>query len=60
MNAHMWEHPATRDSLEKLKSWGARVIEPGEGPHACGEGGAGRLREPEEIAQEVLAVLRMR
>src|SRR5688572_18564437 len=60
MNAFMWEHPSTIASLEKLRSWGVRVIEPGEGPHACGEGGAGRLREPEEIAAEVLRILKAR
>ncbi len=57
MNAMMWEHPATVKSLATLRSWGVRVIEPAEGPHACGEGGAGRLREPEEIATEVLRIL---
>lgn len=58
MNARMWEHPATLAAVDKLRGWGASLIEPGEGPHACGEGGAGRLRDPEEIAKEVLAILR--
>lgn len=57
MNARMWEHPATAESLGRLRGWGVRVLEPVEGPHACGEGGAGRLREPEEIAAEVLQAL---
>lgn len=57
MNARMWEHPATTASLEKLRSWGVRVLEPMEGPHACGEGGPGRLLEPEQIVAEVLAAL---
>lgn len=54
MNAKMWEHPATNASLAKLRSWGVSVLDPIEGPHACGEGGAGRLAEPEQIAAEVL------
>jgi Phosphopantothenoylcysteine synthetase/decarboxylase len=57
MNAMMWEHPATKASMDKLRSWGVRVIGPVDGPHACGEGGAGRLLEPEEIAAEVLRIL---
>jgi phosphopantothenoylcysteine decarboxylase/phosphopantothenate--cysteine ligase len=58
MNAKMWEHPATTASLEKLRGWGVRVLDPVDGPHACGEGGAGRLPEPEQIAADVLAALK--
>lgn len=57
MNGRMWEHPATIASLEKLQSWGLRVLEPGVGAHACGETGPGRLAEPEQIAAEVLREL---
>lgn len=57
MNHRMWEHPATAASLEKLRSWGVQVLDPVEGPHACGETGSGRLVEPEEIAAKVQAAL---
>lgn len=57
MNAKMWEHPATAASLEKLRSWGVRVVEPAAGALACGEIGPGRLAEPEQVAAEVLAAL---
>jgi len=57
MNARMWEHPATSASVEKLRSWGVRLLDPVEGPHACGETGQGRLSEPEQIAAEVLNFL---
>lgn len=57
MNTWMWQHPATVGSLEKLKSWGVRVIDPAVGPQACGEVGPGRLAEPEQIAAEVLKAL---
>jgi phosphopantothenoylcysteine decarboxylase len=57
MNHRMWEHPTTTASLEKLRSWGVRVLDPIDGPHACGEGGAGRLQEPEQIAAAVLEAL---
>ena len=49
--------PATAASLEKLRSWGVQVLDPVEGPHACGETGSGRLVEPEEIAAKVQAAL---
>lgn len=57
MNTFMWSHPATTASLEKLKSWGVRVLDPADGRLACGETGPGRLAEPEQIAREVLAAL---
>jgi phosphopantothenoylcysteine decarboxylase/phosphopantothenate--cysteine ligase len=57
MNGKVWEHPATTASLDKLKSWGVRVLDPDAGAHACGEIGPGRLAEPERIAAEVLRAL---
>ncbi|KXU36707.1 hypothetical protein AXK12_02820 [Cephaloticoccus capnophilus] len=57
MNPHMWTHPATTAAIEKLKSWGAHILEPVDGLHACGDTGIGRLMEPEQIASEVLAKL---
>lgn len=60
MNAHMWSHPATTASLEKLRGSGARVLDPIEGPHACGETGPGRLIEPEQLAAEVVDALAKR
>lgn len=57
MNHRMWEHPATKASLEKLRDWGINVLDPVEGPHACGEEGGGRLLEPDEITARVIAAL---
>jgi phosphopantothenoylcysteine decarboxylase/phosphopantothenate--cysteine ligase len=57
MNVNMWEHPATQANLEILRQRGVRVIEPGSGDLACGMVGAGRMAEPEAIANAVLAVL---
>ena len=54
MNVNMWEHPATRENLEILRQRGVRVIEPGTGELACGMIGAGRMAEPEVIADAVL------
>ena len=57
MNVNMWEHPATRENLEILRQRGVRVIEPGTGELACGMIGAGRMAEPEAIADAVLNAL---
>jgi phosphopantothenoylcysteine decarboxylase/phosphopantothenate--cysteine ligase len=58
MNHRMWQHPATAASLATLTRWGVRLLDPVDGPHACGEGGPGRLAEPEALAAEVLAAIR--
>jgi phosphopantothenoylcysteine decarboxylase/phosphopantothenate--cysteine ligase len=57
MNVNMWEHPATQANLELLKQRGVRVIEPGTGSLACGMVGAGRMAEPDAIADAVLNAL---
>jgi phosphopantothenoylcysteine decarboxylase/phosphopantothenate--cysteine ligase len=57
MNVNMWEHPATQANLETLRQRGVRVIDPGAGALACGMVGAGRMAEPEAIADAVLGAL---
>jgi phosphopantothenoylcysteine decarboxylase/phosphopantothenate--cysteine ligase len=57
MNVRMWQHAATRRNIEWLRQGGIAVIEPDEGPMACGEFGPGRLPEPEAIAREIAARL---
>ena len=55
MNDKMWENPATQHAVETIRSWqNVRVIEPAEGPLACGTNGKGRMPEVEEL-QEALA-----
>jgi phosphopantothenoylcysteine decarboxylase/phosphopantothenate--cysteine ligase len=49
MNVKMWEHPATRRNVAELRGQGVHVLEPDEGPMACGEFGPGRLPEPEAV-----------
>lgn len=49
MNVRMWQHPATQRNVATLKRDGITVLEPDEGPMACGEFGPGRLPEPEAI-----------
>src|SRR5438270_1903594 len=50
MNGKMWEHPATIENVEKLKSRGVEFIGPEEGMLACGYEGVGRLWKVEDIA----------
>jgi phosphopantothenoylcysteine decarboxylase/phosphopantothenate--cysteine ligase len=57
MNVNMWEHPATQANLEILRQRGVRVVDPGTGSLACGMVGAGRMAEPEAIADAVLVAL---
>jgi phosphopantothenoylcysteine decarboxylase / phosphopantothenate---cysteine ligase len=59
MNVEMWNHPATLGNIEVLRRRGVEIIEPGVGYQACGEVGAGRLAEPEEIVRQTLGRLRL-
>lgn len=53
MNHEMWQHPATQESIQKLKKWGSRFFYPEEGRLACGEVGDGRMQNPEKIFQAI-------
>lgn len=49
MNQGMWQHPATQRNAQLLTELGYAIIPPAEGEQACGDIGAGRLPEPEEL-----------
>ncbi|HEX4189004.1 MAG TPA: bifunctional phosphopantothenoylcysteine decarboxylase/phosphopantothenate--cysteine ligase CoaBC [Solirubrobacteraceae bacterium] len=52
MNAHMYEHPATRANLETLRARGVRIVDPDRGRLASkGEEGVGRLAEPARLLE---------
>ena len=53
MNGKMWEHPATIENYERLRSRGAEFIGPAEGMLACGYEGSGRLADVGEIVEKV-------
>ncbi|MBL8769767.1 MAG: bifunctional phosphopantothenoylcysteine decarboxylase/phosphopantothenate--cysteine ligase CoaBC [Phenylobacterium sp.] len=57
MNVRMWDHPATRRNLERLKADGVLFVGPDEGSMACGEYGPGRMAEPAAILAAVQAAL---
>ena len=55
MNRQMWENPATQRNIAQLQSDGVEILGPASGEQACGEVGAGRMLEPEEIVEAVIA-----
>lgn len=57
MNTRMWENPAVQQNIEKLKTQGVLLIEPGEGELACKTVGKGRMAEPEEIFDRIKELL---
>jgi phosphopantothenoylcysteine decarboxylase/phosphopantothenate--cysteine ligase len=57
MNREMWQHPATQRNLAQVAADGACLLGVGSGEQACGETGDGRMLEPEEILEEVIAFL---
>jgi len=53
MNVRMWEHPSTKENLNKLKKYGYKIIGPEIGDMACGEFGEGKMTEPNEIIRQL-------
>ena len=53
MNVRMWEHPSTKQNLNKLRSFGYKIIGPEVGDMACGEFGEGKMTEPKDIFQTI-------
>ncbi|MCL2021203.1 MAG: bifunctional phosphopantothenoylcysteine decarboxylase/phosphopantothenate--cysteine ligase CoaBC [Betaproteobacteria bacterium] len=57
MNRQMWEHPATRRNVATLLGDGVCFFGPASGVQACGDEGEGRMLEPEEILEALIAAL---
>ncbi|TLZ29873.1 MAG: bifunctional phosphopantothenoylcysteine decarboxylase/phosphopantothenate--cysteine ligase CoaBC [Gammaproteobacteria bacterium] len=57
MNHVMWANAATRANVATLAQRGVQVFGPAEGDQACGEIGEGRMLEPVDLAERVLALL---
>ncbi len=55
MNREMWAHPATQRNVRQLVADGATVFGPGAGDQACGEVGDGRMLEPLQLCEAVVA-----
>jgi phosphopantothenoylcysteine decarboxylase/phosphopantothenate--cysteine ligase len=56
MNTNMWEHPAVRANVETLAARGHTILPPDSGLLACGTVGAGRLPDPQKIAEAVVSI----
>lgn len=57
MNRQMWEHPATQRNIVQLMRDGVTLLGPVSGEQACGEFGAGRMLEAQEIFTALVASL---
>ncbi len=57
MNTNMWQNPVTQANVKTLMERGAEFILPEVGRLACGDEGAGRLADVDEIVERVLAKL---
>ena len=55
MNREMWAHPATQRNMAQLAADGAHILGVGTGFQACGETGDGRMLEPPELLEDIVA-----
>ncbi len=55
MNREMWAHPATRRNMAQAGADGAQILGVGSGDQACGETGDGRMLEPAELLEDLIA-----
>ena len=53
MNQQMWVHPAVNLNVMTLRDMNYHIIMPASGEQACGDVGAGRLPEPEQLLAEL-------
>ena len=57
MNTRMWENPATQANVLTLLERGVRLVGPASGRLACGEVGAGKLADVEDIVSAALELI---
>lgn len=57
MNTAMYENQITQDNIEKLKKYNKTVLETAYGNLACGDTGAGKMIEAEEIFNYICSAL---
>ncbi|GAA0829572.1 bifunctional phosphopantothenoylcysteine decarboxylase/phosphopantothenate--cysteine ligase CoaBC [Cupriavidus pauculus] len=55
MNRQMWAAAPTQRNAAQLRADGVAILGPGTGDQACGEIGDGRMLEPEEIVEDLIA-----
>jgi len=55
MNVEMWQNPATQRNVAQIKQDGILLLGPEAGAQACGEVGLGRMLEPQQLLEEIIA-----
>lgn len=55
MNTSMYTNPIVQENINKLKTYGYDFIEPGSGRLACGDYGAGKMAEPEDMVDYIIS-----
>ncbi len=55
MNVEMWENPATQRNAAQLRADDIALLGPAQGTQACGETGYGRMLEPAELLEDIVA-----
>lgn len=55
MNVEMWQNPATQRNVRQIQQDGITLLGPDSGDQACGEVGLGRMLEPEQLLEEIIA-----
>jgi len=55
MNQQMWAHPAVQANIETLRQRGTQLLGPAAGEQACGDIGSGRMLEPHELRDAMVA-----
>ena len=49
MNTNMFDNPITQDNIKICAQYGMEIVQPAVGHLACGDSGAGKMPEPEEL-----------
>lgn len=57
MNTIMYENPIVQKNIKFLESYGYEFVEPGSGRLACGDIGAGKLADVDDIVERVKNIL---
>jgi phosphopantothenoylcysteine decarboxylase/phosphopantothenate--cysteine ligase len=57
MHTEMWQHPATVANVHTLRERGVHIVGPAVGPLTGGDAGAGRMSEPDDIADAALRIV---
>ena len=57
MNKNMWENKATQENYKILKERGLIFSGPEFGSQACGDVGSGRMKEPQDIIEDIESLI---